>query len=206
MTLLVAILSIVVLLTCVVTQAQADDDGILDRFGLSLGGSYGAGTMGNSGMDLQYRTMLVGSIQGLLSYRVLPNLQVGMDFDYSVLRQQTSLANAGGTNERGQSWTIGIGARYFINQQWAVQGSIGFFGRHLFDHPTALSQNDHLESPIAVRVKPQWFAFSAVPNLSIDLDLRYQRWGIFEVDGTEHSEATTQFFGGMGLTYHLGKP
>ena len=197
---------IISLLMALRTSAAAEDSQWYDRFGLSLGGSYGAGTMGNTGMGVPSRTMLVGSVQGLLSYRVLPNLQVGMDFDYSVLRQATALEDAGGLNERGQSWAVGIGARWFINQQWALQGAVDFWGRHMFDHPTSLGQRDHLEDPIAVRIKPQWFAFSALPNLSIDLDFRYQRYRIFEVQGTDHSETTTQFFGGLGLTYHFGKP
>lgn len=201
---LIAVISLSV--TLLIVPAHADEAHWLDRFGLSLGGSYDRGTMENSGMGLPSRTMSVGSFDGLLSYRILDNWQVGIDVDYSILRQQTDLSGAGGTNLKGQAWTVGIGTRYFFTKQLAIQGSIGLYGRHNFDHPTSLGQSDHLSSPIALRFKPQWFAFSAIPNLSIDADLRYQRWSEFDVQGTAHSQTTTQFFGGLGLTYHFGKP
>ena len=101
---------------------------------------------------------------------------------------------------------VGIGTRYFFSEQLAVQGSIGFLGRHSFDHPTSLGQSDHLANPIAFRLKPQWFPFSELPDLSLDADFRYQRWSTFDVEGTEHDQTTTQFFGGLGVTYHFGKP
>ena len=190
----------------IITPAQADELHLLDRFGLSLGGSYGAGTMENSGMGLPSRTMTSGSVEALLSYQVLKNWQVGVDFDYSIVQQLTSFADSGGTNLRGKAWMIGIGTRYFFTEQLAIQGAIDFVGRHRFDHPTGSGQPDHLSSPLAFRAKLQWFAFTALPGLSLDADVRYQRWSTFDVQGTEHSQTTTQAFGGLGLTYHFGRP
>lgn len=192
-------------LATLVSPVQADESRWYDRFGLSVGGAYEVGMMENNGMGIPSRTMTAGSVQTLLSYEILKNWQVGVDFDFSVIRQLTSLNDAGGTNERGNAWLLGVGSRYFLNEEWAVQGAIDFVGRHWFNHPTGASQPDHLASPLAFRVKVQWFAFSFLPGLSLDADIRYQRWTIFDVQGTEHSQATTQVFGGLGLTYHFGK-
>lgn len=203
-------LTSIVFLTCsfplLASPASAGDARWYDRFGFSVGGAYEVGMMENNGMGVPPRTMTAGSVQTLLSYEILTNWQVGVDFDFSVIRQLTSINHAGGVNERGNAWLLGVGSRYFLNDQLAIQGAIDFVGRHWFDHPTGASEPDHLASPLGFRVKVQWFAFSFLPNLSVDADVRYQRWTIFDVQGTEHSQATTQVFGGLGLTYHFGKP
>ena len=192
-------------LALAVCPTQANDSRWGDRVGLSIGGSYTAGSMENNGMGLPSRTMGVGSLEGLLAYKIFPNWQVGLDLDYSIVRQLTGLADAGGTNLKGHEWVLGIGTRYTFNNNWAIQGSVGLFGYHWFDNRTGSSRPDHLTHPITVRIKPQWFPFAAIPNLSLDADFRYQHWSTFNVQGTEHDQTTTQFFGGLGLTYHFGK-
>jgi len=182
------------------SSSFADNQSDLRQLGGAIGVSYGLGQIGNAGMGLPSRTMGLISIDALPGYLV-GNCLIGIDFDYSFSNQYSSLASAGGTNLKGDQWSLGIGAKYNLVSRWSLQGAIGFVGQYNFAEQTNLSSSQHAGIPIAFRLKPQFFPIENVP-FSIDLDLQYFYWQIFTVGNASNGTGTSEWNVGVGITYH----
>lgn len=174
---------------------------LLKKFGGTLGVSTEVGRLGNSGMDLQDRTLTAFSLEGLAGYRYNSQWLFGLDLNYRIQPQMTSVSDAGGTNLKGKGWLLGLGAQYRINELWAVQGAVDFTGKYEFDKQTAAGQDDHLHAPLTLRLKAQYFF---LPRWTADASANYIRWSKFHVSGADHSEASSQWMVGVGITYHFG--
>jgi len=172
------------------------------KFDASLGLSWGLGKKQNSSMDLQSRTMNAFSVNALPAYR-FEKFSLGLDIDYRWHGQNTGLSEAGGTNLKGQGYTLGLGARFPIDERFMVQAGLSFFGRFDFSKDTDTSENTYMMKPIGVRAKAQYFFIPSLP-LSFDLDLQYLTWTQFTVSTVKYSRATQQWFVGLGLTYYFG--
>ena len=185
------------------TSTSASDTFNLSKFAGTFGASYEAGQLGNSGMGLSDRTMTSVSFEALTGWRINKKLFVGLDFNYRLQQQQTSLSSTDGTNLAGKGVLIGLGANYNMNPRFSLQGAVDLYGKYNFDKQTSHGQDDHLKSPLSLRMKAQYFAFNELP-LSLDASVSYIRWGNFHVEGVDHSKVTTQYMLGVGITYHFG--
>ena len=153
-----------------------DTQELLSHLGGTIGASWSIGKLNNNGMGLNSRTMDAFSLEALPGYR-LDNWFVGPDFDYRWQGQITSLDGAGGTNLRGHGWLLGVGAGYRLDEQFSLQAAFNFLGKYSFRNQTSTIEDDHLSSPLGLRVKGQYM-ISRYP-FSVDLDLQFQRWGEF---------------------------
>lgn len=172
-------------------------------FAGTLGGSFEYGRLGDSGMGLSDRSMNSLSLEALPGYRFNSKWLLGVDFNYRLQSQITSLSDTGGTNLKGKGWLFGLGAQYRINESWVIQAAVDLLGRYNFDQQTAASEDDHLASPLSLRVKGQYFFREC---WSVDASANYIRWADFHVAGVDHSEPASQWMIGAGITYHFGWP
>ena len=199
-------LSLAVLTSAAVARADgevaADRSTFLSRFGATIGADYDFGTLGNSAIDVPSRTMNALSVEGLVGYR-FGRVLIGPDFDYRFEGQLSSLGAGNGTNLKGKGWLLGLGGKYDINPSWSVQAAIDFLGKYTFDKQTSSSEDDHLEQPIVIRAKGQYFAFQDIP-LSFDLDLQYVSYGKWHVTSADYTSSTNGFLVGAGVTWHFG--
>lgn len=185
-------------------SSSAHTEEIQNRLGATFGASYEYGQLGDSGMGLQNRAMGAEDFEVLAGYRTNSKWLVGLDLQYRFQQQLSTLGESGGTNLAGRGYLFGIGAKYDFSPTWSLQGAIDFSGRYDFDRATDQQQSDHLHSPIALRLKGQYFFRQDCP-LSIDGIVDYQSWSKFHVAGTDHSNPASQWMLGVGLTYHFGK-
>lgn len=181
--------------------AHAGDSVIRKNMGATLGASYEIGALGNSGMGLRDRTMTAVSLEALLGYRLNAQWLVGLDFNYRMQQQQTSLGDAGGTNLRGQASLLALGAQYRLNEKWAIQGALDLSGTYNFERQTSNAEDDHLEAPLGLRVKAQRFVRD---RWSVDGSAVLQTWRTFQVSSVSHSKESNQWMIGAGVTYHFG--
>lgn len=160
------------------------------------------GQIGNSGMDLKNRTMTAISFDGLVGSDYIDQWIIGLDLNYRLQQQQTQLSDAGYTNLAGKSWLIGLGALYKWNSDWAFQGGLDLLGKYTFDKQTSGGQDDHLENPVALKFKAEYFL---QPHLTLDFGAGYYNWATFQYGSTQRSENTNQWTIGTGLTYHFSE-
>ena len=180
--------------------AYASDSVIRKNLGATLGASYEIGALGNKGMALRDRTMTAVSFEALLGYRWNTTWLVGLDFNYRMQQQQTSLGDAGGTNLRGQGFLLALGAQYRLNEKWAIQGALDLLGTYNFERPTSNAEDDHLEAPQGLRVKAQRFVRD---QWSVDASAGLHTWRTFQVSSVSHSKESNQWMIGAGVTYHF---
>ena len=189
------------------TLGRADSDSLpsqrFSRVGGSIGASYGIGALKNADLGLPARTMAAFSFEGLLGYRPTTAWTLGVDIDFRWMNQLTSVADAGGTNLRGNGWLAGFGARYRPCERWSVQAAFYFLGRYGFRQPALTGDETGLGSPLGLRIKGQYFIFRGVP-LSADLDLSYVHHGSFSLAGVPAPVGTTALAAAAGLTWHFG--
>ena len=182
--------------------AYGEDSGsFYKNFGAKLGTSLEYGQLGNSDMDLKDRSMGALSLEALPGFQLSSKWFLGLDFNYRLQQQITTLYYAGDTNLKGKAWQIGLGAQYRFNQKWALQAAIDFLGKYSFDKQTSSNNDDHLESPKSLRLKGQYYF---QPNWTADLSANYIQWDKFVVDGESNSDVSTQWMVGVGITYHFG--
>jgi outer membrane protein OmpA-like peptidoglycan-associated protein len=173
----------------------------LNAFSGNVGVNAEYSRMGNSGMNLDDRTMSAVMIEALPGYRWDQKWLAGLHVSYKWQQQVTSIADAGGTNLAGTSWTVGAGAQYLYNPKWAFQGTLDFLGRYKFAQKTDVGQEDHLESPINISLKAQYFFPEKAP-WSLDFGVGYDYWREFYIESTSHSEGTQQLKAFVGISYH----
>jgi len=171
--------------------------------GGAIGVSYGIGSTESSDMGLPSRAMSALSFEGLLGYRPSRNWTLGVDFDYRITYQRTSIADAGGTNLRGNGWLGGLGARYRPSDRWSLQGALYFLGNHAFRQPAFSGDDTGMSRPLGLRLKGQYFFIRGVP-LSADLDLSFVRHFSFRIASTSGDANTNSFIGALGLSWHFG--
>lgn len=197
-------LFVLVVLSSIMTtsfQAQAEISSTSKGFAGTLGGSLEIGSLDSKGMELQDRTMTAISLEALLGYKLHSQWILGLDLNYRFQQQQTKAADSGSTNLAGKAWLVGLGAQYLANESWAFQGAIDFLGRYDFDKQTSDAQDGHLEKPLSLRLKAQYFI---KPYWSIDASINYITWSTFHVGGEDLSENSKQWMVGTGITYHFG--
>lgn len=172
------------------------------KYDATLGGSWEYGQLsGDDAHGHKARSMTAWSFEALPGYRLNPKWLVGLDLNYRIQQQQTGISDAGGTNLKGKGWLLGLGAQYRLNPKWALQGAIDFLGNYTFDKQTAAAQDDHLEQPLSLRLKAQYFFREKWTG---DISVNCIRWSKFEVTGSSHDEFASQWMIGAGITYHFG--
>lgn len=114
------------LLSIVFAQAEEEQQ---SKFALPLSASFGLGPMEGDYQNANSRMMDTFSIEALPSYRFGKWL-VGPHMDFKIVNQISSLSNSGGTNLKGNGWSVGLGIRHDFNPRFFLQGAIDFIGAY----------------------------------------------------------------------------
>lgn len=170
------------------------------KLGASLGASFGMGRLGTSEQRLPSRTMDAFALE-LLAGVQAKRFLIGVDLDLRFQRQLSSLANAGGSNLRGQSYLIGVGIGAPLHKKLLIQASVQFLGQYSLTAQSDQSHESSFKKPLGLRVKTQYL-FDSSP-FSADMELQYLRWTSIDSGSNSIDIATTQWMIGVGLTYHF---
>src|SRR5690606_30713108 len=109
------------------TPLQLPAQAMNHSFEMPLSASFSAGTMENSDMNLKNRVMTAISFEALPGYRH-GKLLYGLHLDKRWHQQQSSLADAGGTNLKGTGYLLGVGIGYAYSEKINLQGALDFIG------------------------------------------------------------------------------
>ena len=203
---LTVLTSIMCLILLPLVNAKAEtthsENSFLNRFGAVIGAGFDLGTMQNNGLQQDARWMDALSAEGLIGYKFGPAM-LGADVDYRVVGQLSGLDSAGGTNLAGKGWLFGLGGTLDLSPRWSLQAAVDFLGTYKFDHQTESAEDDHLSSPLVLRIKGQYYPSRNYP-LSLDADAQYASYGVWRVSEKDYSDRTNSFFVGVGVSWHFG--
>ncbi len=189
---------------CVLSFANSASAQLSEKIGGYLSGSMGLGQFGSSSAGLNDRFLVVGGIDGLLGFNYR-EVTWGLHASYDMIGQLTPISQTGNTNSKGSAYLLGLGARYFINEDIYLAGLLDLKGEYTFLEKTAESEQDQMSQPFSLRLKigKRLNYFSDL--VTLDGDIRYSQFRRFHIGGRDYSWNSQLWSVGIALTWHFGK-
>lgn len=174
-----------------------------ETFGGYLSGNASVGQFGSPSAALEDRFVALGGVDSLLGVN-FRGITFGLHLEYDILGQVTPLSQTSRTNSKGTISSLGIGMRYFWNDDYYFAILIDMASNYVFSEKTIGAENDKVNSPVALRVKVgkklDW------PYLvTLDGIFNYSSYRNFHIGGRDYDWDSKLWSVGMALTWHFGK-
>lgn len=174
-----------------------------DLFGGYLSGKANIGQFGGSPAALGDRFVGLASIDSLLGFN-FRGATYGLHLQYDLVGQITPLAEVGRTNSKGNISSVGVGIRYFWNDDYHITGILDLVGDYVFTEKTIGAENDKVNKPLTLRVIVG--KRLDLPYLvTVDGIFNYSNYSNFHIGGRDYDWDSRLWSVGLGLTWHFGK-